>query len=246
MKDGEKSFYERHKRMLLYCAVLGAISLVSMIASSLVIKKWAQERNIVACVPADVEHAFPQVYRQTAFNPTTNEALVKSFVYEYVSLTQNEQIIDYHRLTNNSRYKYNLLKKSLEQAINMSLGPAEKINMRRLEESPNVYERLKKGNYGWVFLVDDILLKFLPETGLYMAVIRGHHQVTYDRAKNPDIPHDLWGYKEIHLLIQKGESRGDSVNKYGLYVSQEWVYDIDAKTKRKYDSKVQDHYLSNN
>jgi hypothetical protein len=241
-----KTAYDNARKLLITAIILGGLSLIGTFVSTVMTKHWAKNRNIVACVPADIEHTFPNVYHQTAFNPTTNEAFVKSFVYKYVEFSQNEQIVDYHRLTNNSRYKYNLLSESKRMAVNMSVGTAEIKNKERYSKSPDVYETLKKGNMGWIFLPDSILLKFIPQSGVYLAIVRGQFQVSNDKAKNPAVPHALWGYKEIHLLVQQGTSRGDKVNKYGLYVSDEKVYTLTSKQKQKYQERNYEHYLSTN
>lgn len=242
----QKTPYDHARNLLIVGILLGALSLIGTFVSTLMTKNWAKNRDTIACVPADIEHTNPLVYHQTAFNPTTNEALVKSFVLKYIEYSQNEQVVDYHRLTNNTRYKYNLLSESKRIAVNMSLGTAELKNKERYANSPETYERLKKGNYGWIFLADDLLLRFIPQSGVYLAIVRGHFQVTYDKAKNPEVPHALWGYKEIHLLVQQGTSRGEKVNKYGLYVSDEKIFTLTSKEKQKYTERVHDFYLSNN
>lgn len=245
MKEN-KNPYDQARTLLLAGIVISALTLIGTFASTIMTKNWAKNRDTIACVPTDIEHSFPIVYHQTAFNPTTNEALVKTFVQKYVEFSQNEQVVDYHRPSNNSRYKYNLLSEYKEKAVNMSIGSAEIKNKEKWANSPDVYETLKKSNAGWIFLIDDIIMDFIPESGVYLAVVRGEFQVTFDKAKLPNSYHALWGYKEIHLLIQQGVSRGDKVNKYGLYVSEEKVYSLSSKEKEKYTQRVHDHYLSTN
>lgn len=241
--------------------ILGAIALVCSIIKNVVNERWAKSRDQVACVPADIYQSFPMVYHQTALNPVQNDAMMKTFVQEYINLTQNETIVDYHAQSiSGKRYDDNFIKKSLTSAIEMSLGNERALNMVRLSNSTDVYNRLKKGQAGWVFLIDDLLLFNGPQAhngqvpvgpnsagfGYTLAVIRGSFQINYDQIKNPASP-KLWGYKEIHLIISQGvitmDTKNNPVNKYGLFVTWSNIQDIDANRKEEYDARNADFYL---
>lgn len=238
--------------------ILGAVALLVALINNVVKANWAKSRDKVACVPADIHQSFPMVYRQTALNPVQNDAMMKTFVQEYVEITQNETIIDYHAQTiSGKRYDDAFVKNNLYKAIEMSLGNERALNMNRLANSTDTYTRLKKGQAGWIFLIDDILLFNGPQAhagmmvnpsgfGYTVAVIRGSFQINYDQVKHGGSP-KLWGYKEIHLLISQGvptmDTQNNSINRYGLFVVWSNVQDIDISRKEEYDKRNADFYL---
>lgn len=241
-----------------FSIILGAISLLISLINNVVKETWAKNRDKVACIPADIHQSFPMVYRQTALNPVQNDAMMKTFVQDYVEITQNESIIDYHAQTiSGKRYDDAFIKKGLYRAMEMSLGNERSLNMIRLANSTDVYTRLKKGQAGWVFLIDDILLFNGPQAhggmmvnpagfGYTLAVVRGSFQINYDQVKNGGSP-KLWGYKEIHLLISQGvptmDTKNNLINKYGLFIVWSNIQDIDISRKEEYDKRNFDFYL---
>ena len=188
--------------------ILGAVALLFALIKNIVNDNWAKQRDKVACVPADIHQSFPMVYRQTAVNPVQNDAMMKTFVQEYVEITQNESIIDYHALSvSGKRYNDTLIKDNLAKAIEMSLNNERALNMNKLSLSTDMYNRIKKQEGGWVFLIDDILLFNGPQAhggmminpagyGYTVAKVRGFFQINYDQVKHGSAP-KLWGYKEM-------------------------------------------------
>ena len=256
--NNETTEIRQMKRFMVAATIIAIFAFACSIVKNVVNERWAKSRDTVACVPADTDQAFPMVYHQTALNPVQNDAMMKSFVYEYVKLTQDEQIVDYHATTDTGkRYVEANLRDNLKKAIEMSLDNERALNIDKYAKSSEVYNRLIKGNWGWIFLVDDILLFNGPQAasgaphsdagfGYTYAVIRGQFQVTYDTVKK-ELPPELWGYKEIHLLISQGvptmDTKNNYVNKYGLYVVWSNTYDIDANRKDIYQMRNSDHYL---
>lgn len=238
---------KRAQGIMMVAIILGIIALSMSVVKNFVTERWLSQKNTVACIPADVENSHPIVYHQTASNPVQSDAYIKSFVAEYIRLTQNEQVVDYHRLTNNQRYDKAQLSQAKWQAIEMSVGAERALNMSKYDQSNEVFKMLDQGNLGWVFLVDDILLFNGPNTGTTLAVVRGEFQVTYDKVK-VDLPPRLWGYREIHLLIQQGvpleDSKGENyINQFGLFVSWSNINILTPEQKEKMSDRNANYYL---
>jgi hypothetical protein len=244
--DGLDSL-KKAQGIMMVAIALGVIALLMSVVKNVVTERWLSQKNTVACIPADVEHAHPLVYHQTASNPVQNDAYMKSFVYEYLALTLNENAVDYHQLTQNQRYDKARLSQSKWKSIEMSVGAERALNMERYADSDKVYKILDQGKMGWVFLVDDLLLFSGPNTGTTLVVVRGEFQVTFDKVK-VDLPPRLWGYREIHLLIQQGvpvEAKdGESyINQYGLYVSWSNTNILTPEQKDKLAERNMNYYL---
>lgn len=239
------NYLQRSKFLMTVAIVIGVVSLLLSIVKNMVTNHWALNRDNVACIPAETEQSHPIVYRQTTMHPAAQDALLKSFVESYVHLTLDEQIVDYHQVSNSENYKDAKLSKSKLTAIEMSTGIEKALNMKKYSQSNELYYSLKKGNLGWVFLIDDILIHGVPESGSVLAVVRGEYQVTYDKAK-ADLPHQLWGYREIHLLINQGipteNSSGAYNNKYGWFVTWSATQTLTPDQKEKLSERTFDYY----
>lgn len=240
-------FLKKSQAMMTAAILCGVVCLTLSYAKNFVMERWALSRDNVACIPAESEHSFPIVYRQSADHPVENDALIKSFVDAYIHLTLNEQIVDYHAPSGATRYKDAMLSKAKWAAIEMSTGLERSLNMKRYEESSEVFYTLKKANVGWIFLVDDIMIKGIPESGTVYAVVRGEFQVTYDKVKS-DLPNKLWGYREIHLLVNQGIPSGNMENgqynnKYGWYVTWSANNTLTPDQKDKLGNRTADFYM---
>jgi hypothetical protein len=188
------------------------------------------------------------VYRQSAFNYVQNDAYSKSFVEEYIRLTQNEQIVDYHKLSANARYDNARLSESKWKAIELSSGVERAMNMEKYADSSDQFRTLNQGNLGWIFLIDDLLL-FQIADGSLLAVVRGEFQVTFDKVKT-ELPPQLWGYREIKLIIEQGfpiegdeSSDSEYVNQYGLFVKQSSTTILTPDQKEKLSKRNKNYYL---
>lgn len=231
--------------------VIAAISLLASIVKNMVIEQWAKSRDEVACVPADTEQAFPFVYAQTAFNSTQNDAVLKSFVEQYIHYTQDEQIVNYHAISKDGRYDNIRLSESKLKAIEMSVDESAEraLNMKKYADSNDTLQSLKKCNCGWIFLIDDIILTQSVNVGITVAVVRGEFQVTYDRVKT-ELPSELWGYREIVLELHQGiptkDAKDNNLNKYGIFVNWSFTRILSSTEKIKLSERNYDYYMKGN
>lgn len=244
--ENDIKFIKRAQSALMIAIFFMVTAIILSFLKAFVMERWALKRDNVACVPADVEFGHPMVYHQSAANSVNQDAFIKTFVAQYVHLTQDEQIIDYHTVRPEDRYKDAQLSSSKWSAIQMSLGKEKEYNVRAYAKSSDNFYILKKNNMGWNFLIDDILLFGAPHTGSVLAVVRGQFQVTYDNSKT-EVPPHLWGYREIYLLLGQGEpsigKNGDFINKYGWYVTWSSMQKISQDKKNKLSLLNQDYYL---
>ena len=100
----ETKYLKKTNALLLLAIILGVLSLGASVFKNIITENWAKSRNTVACIPADVEYSFPFAYHQSSAHPVQNDALIKTFVEEYIHMSLDEQIVDYHKVTNNQRY----------------------------------------------------------------------------------------------------------------------------------------------
>jgi hypothetical protein len=247
--NSDTNYLKSARTMMIIAITFTIIAFGLSTIKDFVTERWALKKQNIACIPADVDHSFPLVYRQTAMNVTEQDALLKSFVYNYIHLTQDDQIVDYHAISNSERLKDAMLSKSRYAAIQMSLGIERGLNMKRYEESSEKYTVLKKGNMGFLFFIDDIIIQGIPQSGSVQAVIRGEVQLTYDKNKT-DQRNRFWGYKQIFLTINQGipqtNPKDDSYeNKYGWYVTWSVTQELTPDEKEKLSSKSSDYYLLN-
>lgn len=247
--DNDIFLIKRMQSSLILAFSFILIALGLSFVKNVVVENWALKRDNVACVPADVDFSHPIVYRQSVQNPINEDALLKTFIAQYVHLTQDEQIIDYHKINPSERYKDSQLSLSKWAAIDMSVGVERALNMKKYSESSDVFYTLKQNNMGWLFLVDDILLFGVPNTGNILAIVRGQFQVTYDNIK-ADLPPRLWGYRELHYILvqgfpQKNTKTDQYTNKSGWQVSWSAVQPISPAEKEKLSLRNADFYLMN-
>ena len=244
MQD-EIKYLQKTKILMTIAIAIGIFSLLLSIVKDFVTQHWALNRDNVVCIPSEVEHGYPMVYRQTTMHPTEQDALLKSVVEAYVHYTQDEQIVDYHQVSSNENYQEARLSKYKLLAIEMSSGVEKALNMKKYSKSNDMYYTLKKGNLGWVFLIDDILIHWIPESGSVLAVVRGEYQVTYDKSKT-DLPHQLWGYKEIYLMLDQGvpteSSKGGYSNKYGWFVTWSSTQEVAPDKIQKLNDRSYNYY----
>lgn len=245
--DNDISLIKRLQSALFVTFGFILVALILSFTKNLVVENWALRRDNVACVPADVDFSHPLVYRQSTYNPINEDALLKTFITQYVHYTQDEQIIDYHKINPSERYKDTQLSLSKWASIDMSVGVERALNMKKYSESSDVFYTLKKNNMGWIFLIDDIILSGVPKTGNVLAVVRGQFQVTYDNVKT-ELPPKLWGYRELYFILVDGFPVKDSktekyVNKTGWRVSWSSAQVLTPAQKEKLNSRNSDYYL---
>lgn len=225
--------------------ILAIVALLSSIIKNIVTERWLGQKDYVSCIPADVQNAHPFIYHQTVNNPVQSDALIKSFMEEYVHLVYNEQIVDYHRLTDHDRYKNAMNSEAKRKALNMSAGPEFALNEKRYVDSNEVFYRLQKSNMGWIFNIDDMLVFPGQSNGATLVIVRGSYQVTYDKVK-VDLPSELWGYRELVFIVQQmmpTEDREGDVNKHGLFVTFSYENTLSPSQKAILDDKAYNYYL---
>lgn len=172
-------------------------------------EKWARERDNVACIPADTEITYPGVYLQSAAHPVNVEARVQSFIEEYVHLTRDDQIVDYHKLATDKRYDKARLSDTKWKSIFMSKEIERDLNMLRYIESYDRYQELNRDRKSIIFLIDEILTFPVPLTNSTVVIVRGQYEGIYDQGDNKGktLPPDFLGYREIRYIVQQSFPR---------------------------------------
>jgi len=236
---------------IVFALILAVISLLASIAKNMVIEQWAKSRDVVACVPTEIEEPFPMVYAQTSAHPIKSDAALKNFVEQYIHAAFNEQAVDFHQISNDGRYDSVRLSASKLKAIEMSMPDslARTLNMKRYADSPQTLQMLKKCNCGWIFNIDDIIVKQDVNSAKTFVWVRGEFQVTYDDVK-VQLPDELWGYREISLAIEQGvpmiDAKGNNLNRDGRYVSFEYTRLLSSDDKEKLTDKKYNFYMKGN
>lgn len=216
------------------------ISVLLNIARGYVLDAWVAKKENVVCVPSDSEYTFPIVHSQSFYNPVYEDAKVKTFVAEYIRLTKNESVVDYHSVTSSERYEKAKLSQNKWTAIEMSTGEEQVRAKDAYAKSSDLYKYLSENGVGWVFLIDKIIVRPAPGTGTLVAEVFGEYQTTFDQAK-VDVPHETFGYKVVTLLIVQGlpssDGKGAPLNKSGLYVYSSTEQTLDPSAYRE----IRDH-----
>lgn len=242
---------EIQKYMILAFA-LAVFALVCSFFKDIATEKLLKNKDYGICIPTEIDSALPFIYHQTAINPVQNDALIKSFMEEYVHLTQNEQIVNYHKKSDDDRNDNYQLSQNRYKAVNMSVDAERALNMDLYNRSTDVFHRLQKGNVGWVFNIDDMLIYPGQNNGVTVVIVRGEFQVTYDKVK-VDLPSELWGYREMIYTVIQGFPTADEekqtgeikdVNSSGLYVSASFMNILSPQQKNQLDERSYDYYLN--
>lgn len=248
MFNQEMKEIKRAQALAIAALTAGTIALCLSMIKSYMLDRWARKRENVACVPVDVQYSHPLVYRQSFINPVEIDAKVKLFIEQYVHLTRNESIVNYHSLSNNERYDKAKLSKNKWKAIEMTSGLEKMQVMKAYGDSSTLYKMIAESGVGWNFLIDDIIIYGIPQSGPLLVAVRGQYQITYDKAK-VDLPHKLFGYKEIRYLVVQGvptkDASGNYLNKTGLFVTWSSEEDISPDDRETYAKRGQDAYLKN-
>lgn len=246
MFNNEMKEIKRAQTLAILALSAGIVALSLSTVKSFLLDRWVRKRENVACVPVNVNYVHPFVYRQNFMNPVEIDAKLKLFVEQYVHLTQDESIVNYHSVTNNERYDKAKLSKNKWQAIEMASGLEKVQAMKAYGDSNTLYKMIAESGVGWKFLIDDIIVYGAPRSGPILVTVRGQYQVTYDKAK-VDIPHKLFGYKEIRYLILQGaptkDADGNYLNKTGLFVTWSSQEDMSPEDREISAKRSQKSYL---
>lgn len=249
MKIFSDEIVQARKSQLLITAtvVIAIIAASTGIIREFVINDWLTRKENVACVPSTIEASLPFVYYQSAFHPVNQESKIKTFIEQYVHLTKDESMVDYHKLTNKDRYYDSAqFSKKYWTAMDQSLETEKKINMQRFTDSSETYRFLKENKVGWIFNIDTILVNGLTDAGAAVVTVRGEYQVSYDQAQ-VEVPHRLYGYKEVtYIVLLSTPSQtpdGQLLNKNGYYVIDSYERDISPVERIKLNELNSKFYM---
>jgi len=240
----EKEIDEKKKNLktIIILGSIGAFAFLLLFAKEVVGERYYDKRKVV-CIPTKNEFPTPMVYHQTVFSESNHDVKIKLFIEEFVRAKYDESIVNYHALSTNREVS---LSQNILKAIDMAKHDEKQRLMKKYARSDETFRLLKRGNVGWVFLIDDIIVYPMPEAGVLLAKVRGEYQVTYDSVK-VDLPSELWGYKEITLLISQGheseDEKGEIINKQGLYVVDSNIENLSLAQKTRYTKRNHKFYL---
>ncbi len=196
--------------------------------------KWLDNRKEGYCRPENTV-AYPMIPYLPSSTHEDVDSRLFNFVEDYIHWTYNEKIVDFHRPSSLSRRATAYLQEPLQKSVLYSKGTAKAENMRKYTNSQSTYIRLKKCNCGFLFNINAIesIIKS-KYTDIFHVTVLGEFQLTGDRQYNNE-NHSLWGFKRIWLTIvmdrSETNSKGDTVNPDGFYVSYQQVEDVDYYKK---------------
>lgn len=237
----------RNQFLITVTVVMGILAGILGVVREYSVNAWLARKENVACVPSTIEVALPFAYYQSTFHPVNQEAKIKQFIEQYVHLTKDESVVDYHKLSNKDRYWDSAqFSKKFWTAIDQSLEIEQKLNRQRFADSPETYRFLKENKVGWTFNIDTILPFGMTEAGAYVVQVRGEYQISYDQAQ-VEVPHRLYGYKEITYLVMTSVPSyapdGQPLNKYGFYVIDSTERDVSPAERKKLNEQNYQMYL---
>nr|BFD64822.1 hypothetical protein BdHM001_35030 [Bdellovibrio sp. HM001] len=245
---GETAKYHRQYKLFKW-SMLAAIAVAFLMFSrEMVVNAWLAKKNNVSCVPATVTYGLPFAYYQSAAHPVQNDAEIKAFIEKYVRLTKNQSAVDYHQPTRKARYSSVGLSKNLWEAIELSEGVEKKWNEKQYYLSSDTFRFLKEKNVGWIFNIDTILVEGIADAGAARVTVRGEYQITYDHAK-VEVPHTLYGYKEIIYMVIIGspttDDDGNFYNRTGYFVIDSFERDLSPIERKILNNQNASFYLEN-
>lgn len=214
MKKETKEMRQLSSRVYLLGVVV-VFALGQSVIKNVINERWATQRDTVACVP-DVESHFPGPYIESAAHPINHDAKMKLFIEQYVNLTRNESVIDFHKMDKSGRYDKARLSDNKWKAIYMSKPPEQMVNQLNFSKSTDRYFFLEREKLGIVFLVDEILLMPVPMSSTTAVIVRGQYEAIYDSSenKNKSMPPEFLGYKEIKYLVETTYPQSDMQNEW--------------------------------
>lgn len=236
----EEEHIQMQKRQKSYIKLIGFI-LLSVVILLVAMGIWVNNREEAVCVPTG-DNAFPLIPFMPAIDRPQDDAKLYTFIEKFVKNVYDERVTDYHRPTNLGRYKNAFLKTPLREAINMTEGVAREDIQRKFADSDETIRRLRGCDCGWIFNIHAIesISRINPSGSVYVTVL-GEFQITYDSVR-VQLPHELWGFKRIHLMINQGAPRtnehNEVTNAYGLYVTYQEMEEIPITEKRKLNENM--------
>jgi hypothetical protein len=225
--EKETKEIELFSRRVYLLIIFTIIAFGSSIFKNVINEKWAKDRDAVSCIP-QIETHYPAVYIQSAAHPINHDAKMQMFIEEYVHLTRNEQIFDFHKLVTekdgSKRYDKARLSDAKWKAIFMSKGPERGLNEKKYAQSSDMYNLLSQDRKSIVFLIDEILTFPVPMSMNTTVIVRGQFDAIYDAAdqEKQNLPPDFLGYREIKYIVENSfprvDEKGEWENKPGFYM----------------------------
>jgi hypothetical protein len=250
MKEQTKEVKQLSARVYIL-GIIVIIALVQSVIKNYINERWAKNRDTVACVPETETH-YPGVYIESAAHPINHDAKLKLFIEQYVHLTRDESIVDFHKLDKSGRYDKARLSDSKWTAIYMSKGPEKIINQMNFSKSTDRMFFLEREKLGLVFLIDEILLMPVPMSLNTAVIVRGQYESIYDsaEAKNKSLPPEFLGYKEIRYIVEtsfpESNVKNDWENKDGFYVIWSSERDVPLGEATLLQRKSREKLIRNN
>lgn len=112
---------DKIKTRIKFLLILTLISGVFDILFDATASGWLKNLDNITCIPAENDNPIPHVYSLRMSTESSETSDLYNFIYTYVSWTQDESLVDYHKVTGDSRYKTSL-KDTLVSAMNHSTG----------------------------------------------------------------------------------------------------------------------------
>lgn len=225
--------------------LMGVIALVFVIYTYTYTKYWTARRDNLVCVPTDSEYSTPLVYRQSALHPLQTDAIVKKFIVDYVSFSKDESLHKMRAVSNNSRYSESRISENKWKAVSLSVGEEQNLQKTAFYKSSDLVNILKKGKFGWSFLIDDLIVNTTPD-GSYWVTVRGFYQASYDATKS-SLPPQLDGYREIQYyvvtLAPQEDSSKNLINPHGLFVAKSFERIVPAMEIAMLQKRDSRYYL---
>lgn len=228
MRLNKEAYKYLQSKLRLYIAINSALLLLVYLLFHAE-GQWVNKRSEAVIIP-EFKYTYPIIPYMPVTNKEMNDAKLYTFIERYIKLFYDERMIDFHKPTNLSRKSRAFLKRSLLKVSEMSKGLAKKEVLEKYANSKEIFRTLEQCNCGWVFNIHAIesIQKTNQHDAIYVSVL-GEFQLTHDAA-NTKLPHRLWGYKRIWLTIIQSRpsfrSNKEPANEYGLYVTNQYVEDI--------------------
>lgn len=247
-----KEIKRMSSRVYLLIFLMG-IALFQSIIKNYINEKWAKDRDTVACIP-EIETHYPGIYLQSAAHPINEDAKLQNFIEQYINLTRNEQVIDFHKVLNSQsdRYDKARLSNAKFKSIFMSEGVERKLNELRYAKSSDVFNYLDQKKMNIIFLIDSIETRPVPAGMMIPVVVRGQFEAIYDSAEKDKkvLPPEFLGYREIRYMVKRGFEMTDAEdnieNKTGFFVVWSDERTLDPGEKNKLFKQSREFFLQRN
>lgn len=224
IKSPEAKRYQILIALSLVSSMFILAAAVSTGLTSFIVKAFAEKPKAASCIPLHQDYNLPFIHKQSRINPVNSDTIIKRFIEQYIALTKNEEYINYHAATNNSRYNDAKVSEAKWKAIYLSIDDAQDVRRREYFKSSDILQTLKKGRLGWNFFPDSMVVRGQSDGGVYHITVLGEYRVITDQNYSR-LPAQLDGYWELTYYVIQGAPSETAerkyINDYGLYVAWE-------------------------